>query len=102
MDGNLRARYPARNVLTLARDQRTVKVEALREDQPEMQRRSFSMELGNTLYEGRFEQVGERSVLLGVCHAWDHSASAMVEITWPSVYDDRWARMTLMNIRWNP
>lgn len=102
VDGNLRARYPARNVLTLARDQRTVKVEALREDQPEMQRRSFSMELGNTLYEGRFEQVGERSVLLGVCHAWDHSASAMVEITWPSVYDDRWARMTLMNIRWNP
>ena len=30
VDGNLQARYPARNVLTLARDQRTVKVEALR------------------------------------------------------------------------
>lgn len=102
VDGSLVAQSPTRNVVHLVRGPRSVKVEAWPDDQPSMERRSFSMELGNTIYEGRYEQVGDKAVLFGLCHSWDHTASAMVEIAWPSVYDDRWARMVLMNVRWNP
>jgi len=102
VDGSLKARYPARNVIVLSRDQRTVKVESLREDQAELVMRNFSQELGGTFYEARLEQMEDMAQLVGICHAWDKSVCARVEITWPAVYDERWARMTFMNIRWNP
>ena len=49
-----------------------------------------------------WKTMEDMAQLVGICHAWDKSVCARVEITWPAVYDERWARMTFMNIRWNP
>ena len=101
-DGSLKAQYLARNILHLERDQRSVTIESLREDQAELVMRNFSQEMGGAFYEARLEQEGDMARLRGLCHAWDKSACARVEITWPAVYDERWAKMTFLNIRWNP